>query len=248
MIFGGRLKFKFKGKNMMIDCRGLECPQPVIQTKQTLENMAVGEWLEIKIDSKIVLENVLKFIDYSGYNPSVEQDGQIYTVKVQKTDGTGHTSPVSAKPQDNASKTQNQSIKGETIDLALAPHEEVSLNAKAKDSLLQKPRKKVIYLNEDKAGSGEVGLSLLAKLLSSFVLLSEHIEAVVCVNNGVFVSTTRSHPALAPLKELEQNGVRVISCGACLTSYKLTDKVLVGEIGNAYEIAQLLVEFDEIKL
>lgn len=238
---------------MRIDCKGLECPQPVIQTKKALESMAVGEWLEIEIDSKIVLENVLKFINYSGYTASVEkadENSPQCVVKVQKTDGTGHTAPLASKAQSQSQQSPLSKPKGESIDLTLAPHEQIDLanEVNTKTQQASSVRKKLIYLNDDRAGSGEVGLSLLSKLLSSFVLLSEHIEAVVCVNNGVFVSTTRSHPALAPLKELEQKGVRVISCGACLTSYKLTDKVQVGEIGNAYEIAQLLIEFDEIKL
>ncbi|BCX80007.1 sulfurtransferase-like selenium metabolism protein YedF [Campylobacter sp. 19-13652] len=236
---------------MRIDCKGLECPQPVIHTKKALEGMAVGEWLEIEINSKIVLENVLKFINYSGYEASVDkvdENSEICIIKVQKTDGTGHTAPLSAKPSEKSNISTQNRLNSDSIDLTLAPHEEVSLEPKPQSKLTHSARKKVIYLNDDRAGNGEVGLSLLAKLLSSFALLSEHIEAVACVNNGVFVSTTRSHPALASLKELEQKGVRIISCGACLTSYKLTDKVLVGEIGNAYEIAQLLVEFDEIKL
>lgn len=108
--------------------------------------------------------------------------------------------------------------------------------------------KKVIYLNSDKAGNGEVGASLLSKLLLSFVQLSDNIEAIVLVNEAVKISTSRANPSYEPLKHLEASGVRVLSCGACLQSYGLVDKLSIGEITNALEIAELLIKFGEIKL
>lgn len=233
---------------MIIDCKGLECPQPVINTKKALESIAVGEWLEIKIDSKIVLENVLKFINYSGLSAEVKELGNEWELRVQKTDGAGHTAPLNAKPNAKNNTKNEASFTSDTINLSHAPQKTEQKDETIPELTTPKNHKKVIYLNEDRAGSGEVGISLLAKLLGSFVLLSDSIEAVVCVNNAVYISASRSHPALGALKELEQKGVRVISCGACLSSYNLIDKVQVGEVGNAYEIAELLVKFDEIKL
>lgn len=107
---------------------------------------------------------------------------------------------------------------------------------------------KVIYLNEDRAGSGEVGEVLLSKFLSAFLQVDAKPYAVICVNKAVNLTTNRANPSFNALKGLEAAGVKILSCGSCLEAYKLVDKLGVGEISNAFEIADLLSKFDEIKL
>lgn len=226
---------------MIIDCRGLECPQPVINTKKALEEIGLGEWLHIKINSKIVLENVLKFIEYSGHKSTLKDEGNEWVVSVQKQINAPSPNAIKQDPQEK----KESNFSSDNISLDIPPQEQEGLII---DELSHHIKKKVIYLNNDRAGNGEVGATLLAKLLSSFVLLSEHIQAVVCLNTGVYLTTNRSHQAISALKDLEQKGVRVISCGACLSAYGLVDKVAVGEIGNAYEIAELLIKYEQIKL
>ncbi|KEA45637.1 hypothetical protein CR66_06600 [Campylobacter mucosalis] len=68
------------------------------------------------------------------------------------------------------------------------------------------------------------------------------------VNNAVRLSTDRAQPAFKALKDLEALGVKILSCGSCLEAYKLVDKLGVGEITNAFEIADILSKYDEIKL
>lgn len=108
--------------------------------------------------------------------------------------------------------------------------------------------KKVIYLNDDKAGSGEVGSVLLSKFLGAFLQLNSKPYAIICVNKAINLTTDRANPSFSVLKNLESAGVKILSCGSCLEAYKLVDKLGVGEISNAYEIAEILTEFDEIKL
>lgn len=219
---------------MKIDCKGLDCPEPVIRTKKALEALGANEWLEIEIDSEIVLENVLKFIQYSGLNPELKELENGHIVRVQK-----QAKPIGQAPQSQPATSPNAILTQESIQI---PNDQAR-TAKETDLSL-----KVIYLNEDRAGSGEVGQSLLAKLLGSFALLSHKIYAVVCVNTAVQLTTQRSHPAHTALKELQSQGVRVISCGACLQAYGLTDRLNIGEVGNAYEIATLLAEREQITL
>ena len=226
---------------MILDCRGLECPQPVINTKKALEDIGLGEWLHIKINSKIVLENVLKFIEYSGHKATLQTDGSEWVVSVQKATNAPQTSNTKQELEEK----KESSFSSDNISLDIPPHEQEGLII---DELSHHAKKKIIYLNDDKAGSGEVGATLLAKLLSSFVLLSEHVYAVVCLNTGVYLTTNRANQSMPALRDLEQKGVRVISCGACLSAYGLVDKVAVGEIGNAYEIAELLTKYEQIKL
>ena len=72
--------------------------------------------------------------------------------------------------------------------------------------------------------------------------------AIICVNNAVFMTTDRSHVSYQVLKKLEENKIKIYSCGSCLEAYKLVDKLSIGEMTNAYEVMQMLSEFEVIKL
>ena len=110
-----------------------------------------------------------------------------------------------------------------------------------------KTKKTVVYLNEEYAGSGDVGISLLAKFLGA-LLQVEKPEYVICVNNAVKMTTNRAHPSFKPLKDLEAAGVKILSCGSCLEAYKLVSDLSVGEMSNAYEVMQILTTHEQIKL
>ena len=106
----------------------------------------------------------------------------------------------------------------------------------------------LIYLNELRAGSGEVGEALLAKFLLAFLQAENKPRYVICVNEAVRLSTERGRVGYAALKELEHAGLKVLSCGTCLEAYKLTDKLSIGVISNAIEIANLLSSHKQITL
>nr|WP_314469034.1 sulfurtransferase-like selenium metabolism protein YedF [uncultured Campylobacter sp.] len=111
-----------------------------------------------------------------------------------------------------------------------------------------KTKKMVVYLNEEYAGSGDVGVSLLAKFLGALLQVDNKPEYVLCVNNAVKMTTNRAHPSFKPLKDLEAAGVKILSCGSCLEAYKLVSDLSVGEMSNAYEVMQILTTHEQIKL
>ena len=113
---------------------------------------------------------------------------------------------------------------------------------------LAKNKKTFIYLNEEYAGSGDVGVSLLSKFLGALLQVENKPEYVICVNNAVKMTTNRAHAGFKPLKDLEAAGVKILSCGSCLEAYKLVGDLSVGEISNAYEIMQILTSHEQIKL
>lgn len=65
-----------------IDARGLSCPQPVLKTKKALQNKP--DTLRVLLDSKTAEDNVLRFLKNSGYQTSVEREGDTISVNVQK--------------------------------------------------------------------------------------------------------------------------------------------------------------------
>ena len=142
--------------------------------------------------------------------------------------------------EQNGAETKITAVKGESK-LELANFDEFVCE------ITPKNKKTVVYLNEEYAGSGDVGVSLLAKFLGA-LLQMEKPEYVICVNNAVKMTTNRAHPSFKPLKDLEAAGVKILSCGSCLEAYKLVSDLSVGEMSNAYEVMQILTTHEQIKL
>ena len=140
----------------------------------------------------------------------------------------------------NGAETKITAVKGESK-LELTNFDEFVCD------ITPKTKKTVVYLNEEYAGSGDVGVGLLAKFLGA-LLQVEKPEYVICVNNAVKITTNRAHPSFKPLKDLEAAGVKILSCGSCLEAYKLVSDLSVGEMSNAYEVMQILTTHEQIKL
>ena len=142
--------------------------------------------------------------------------------------------------EQNGAETKITAVKGESK-LELTNFDEFVCE------ITPKTKKTVVYLNEEYAGSGDVGVSLLAKFLGA-LLQVEKPEYVICENNAVKITTNRAHPSFKPLKDLEAAGVKILSCGSCLEAYKLVSDLSVGEMSNAYEVMQILTTHEQIKL
>ena len=143
--------------------------------------------------------------------------------------------------EQNGTETKITAVKGESK-LELANFDEFVCE------ITPKTKKTVVYLNEEYAGSGDVGVSLLAKFLGALLQVENKPEYVICVNNAVKMTTNRAHPSFKPLKDLEAAGVKILSCGSCLEAYKLVSDLSVGEMSNAYEVMQILTTHEQIKL
>lgn len=67
---------------MKIDCRGLECPEPVLNTKKSLELLPNDSKLEVLVDNEAAKENVKRFASNAGCSVSDEitADGDVKVV------------------------------------------------------------------------------------------------------------------------------------------------------------------------
>lgn len=73
-----------------IDARGLPCPQPVIKTKEALEEISVGEKIKVLIDSEISLQNIEKFLSAQGHKLlSINKVGEEIHLLIEKGEGFG---------------------------------------------------------------------------------------------------------------------------------------------------------------
>jgi selenium metabolism protein YedF len=66
-----------------LDARGLSCPQPVLQTKNMLEEMAEG-MLMVIVDNTIARENVKRFAESNGCSVKVEEKTGEYLLTIIK--------------------------------------------------------------------------------------------------------------------------------------------------------------------
>jgi selenium metabolism protein YedF len=67
----------------VIDCRGLACPQPVVTTKQALDQLQEGEMMVI-VDNASSCNNVERFVQSRGCPVEIRQDGKDFYLRIQK--------------------------------------------------------------------------------------------------------------------------------------------------------------------
>lgn len=77
----------------ILDCRGLVCPQPVIQTKEALEILG-GQWLRVIVDNEASFTNVRRFAESQGHHVQLEQHTGDYHLRIQKGKGQLASEPA----------------------------------------------------------------------------------------------------------------------------------------------------------
>ena len=69
----------------IIDCKGLRCPEPVINTKKYFDSIEKGE-AEIIVDNEVAKTNISKLCQSNNLKFSVEEREGLYHIKVSKED------------------------------------------------------------------------------------------------------------------------------------------------------------------
>lgn len=69
--------------SQVIDCKGLKCPQPVINTKKYFDSVESGE-AEVIVDNEVAKMNVLKFAESNGFKAEAKEESGIFTVRIIK--------------------------------------------------------------------------------------------------------------------------------------------------------------------
>jgi selenium metabolism protein YedF len=66
-----------------IDCKGLKCPQPVINTKKYFDSIESGE-ATIIVDNEVAKNNISKFAQSSGFKFEVKEDNGAFEIRITK--------------------------------------------------------------------------------------------------------------------------------------------------------------------
>ena len=88
-------------------------------------------------------------------------------------------------------------------------------------------------------GNDDLGATLMKGFIFTLTQLKPFPKKVMFLNSGVKL-TSENEETIKNLKVLEENGVEIVSCGACLDFYNLKESVKVGSIGNMYDIVDSL--------
>ncbi|MEG2338239.1 MAG: sulfurtransferase-like selenium metabolism protein YedF [Clostridium sp.] len=63
----------------IVNCKGLECPKPVINTKKSIEEFK-GEALNILVDNEVARENVSKFLSGQGVSHEIKENNGEFSI------------------------------------------------------------------------------------------------------------------------------------------------------------------------
>lgn len=88
-------------------------------------------------------------------------------------------------------------------------------------------------------GSDELGKVLMKGFLFAAGQLPELPKTMLFYNGGARL-TCKGSDSLEDLKNLEAQGVEILTCGTCLNHYGLTEELAVGGVTNMYAIVEKL--------
>ena len=97
----------------------------------------------------------------------------------------------------------------------------------------------IVVISPTQMGSGneELGAALLKSFVYALSQLKTLPDSIIFYNSGVR-NAIQGSPLLEDLRNLEQQGVTILSCGTCLNYYGLTEQLAVGSVTNMYDIAE----------
>jgi len=88
-------------------------------------------------------------------------------------------------------------------------------------------------------GNDELGAALLKTFIYTLTELDVLPKALIFYNEGVILACESS--SIGDINTLREMGVDVLSCGACLEYYGLTNSLKTGRVSNMYEIAGMMI-------
>ncbi len=197
-----------------VNAMGDACPLPVVKAKNAIKELGGAGIVEVKVDNEIAVQNLAKMAKQKGYG-----------MKSHKVSATEYD--VTLEIGEGAAATGVADIPEVC---AVVPTAE---------------KKIVVAINSAKMGVGhdELGGVLMKGFI--FALTQQDVlPTTVLFYNGGATLTVEGSASLEDLKNLEAQGVEIMTCGTCLNYYGLSDKLAVGEVTNMYAIVEKLTQAD----
>ncbi|MBP3877012.1 MAG: sulfurtransferase-like selenium metabolism protein YedF [Lachnospiraceae bacterium] len=195
-----------------VDARGLACPLPVVNAKQAADGMTDGGMLTVLVDNEIAVQNLTKFAAARNYETASEKKGEKEFEVRMKVTAAGAGAAAEKADGDEEITCAPDSVK----------------------------RGIVAVLSSNKMGSGDekLGKNLMKAFI--FALSKQDVlpETILCYNSGAFL-TNEGSESLEDLKNMEAEGVKILTCGTCMDFYGIKETLAVGGVTNMYDIVEI---------
>ena len=199
-----------------VNAMGEACPIPVVKTLNAIKALTGPDVIETSVDNATAVQNLIRMADKKGCPVSSEKISDT-EYKVTITVGEAALSaPV---------ETENVVC-------------ELPKNA----------RKNTVVVISSKAmghGGDELGTALMKGFIYA-LSQQEQLPTTILFYNGGATIPVEGSVSLEDLKNLEAQGVEILTCGTCLNFYGLTEKLAVGEVTNMYTIVEKMTGADLI--
>lgn len=199
-----------------VNAMGDACPIPVVKTKKAMQELKQPDIVEVLVDNEIAVQNVMKMASGSGGDVTSEKIGD---------------------------KEFKVIIKVSQVMAELETQEK----EEAMVCMPDKRKNTIIVVSSDKMGNGndELGKVLIKGFFFAVTQLEELPRSILFYNGGATL-TSEGSDSLDDLKELEAQGVEIMTCGTCLDYYGLKDKLCVGTVTNMYSIVETMNHAEKI--
>ncbi len=217
---------------LKVDAMGDTCPIPVVKTKKVLDTAKAGTVVEVHVDNEIAVQNLTKLARSQQCESKAETvDKKHFIVRITVAEKPG-------KPGESGSQAEpgSQADSGSQADPETPP----ACRPDARDQ-------SVVVISSSVMGTGndELGKVLMKGFIYALSQLDTLPDKILFYNGGV-TWTTEGSDALEDLKAMEAQGVQILSCGTCLNYYGLSEKLMVGEVTNMYNIVEAMAAASKI--
>ena len=191
-----------------VNAIGDACPIPVVKTLNAIKELKGADVIETLVDNETAVQNLIRMADKKGCKVNAE------------------------KISDNEFKVVIEV--GEAALAAPIDTENVVCE------LPKNGKKNTVVVISSKAmghGGDELGTALMKGFIFA-LSQQEQLPATILFYNGGANIPVEGSVSLEDLKNMEAQGVEILTCGTCLNFYGLTEKLAVGEVTNMYTIVE----------
>jgi selenium metabolism protein YedF len=165
----------------------------------------------------------------NGSTIEVHVDNQTAVQNVMKALSSKNIKPVSEKIKEKEFVIRGEVSNSEKIELE--PKDQVCIPDALGDT--------VVAIESETMGNGDdtLGEILMKSFIYTLSQLEELPKAIIFYNTGAKLTLNNS-AVLQDIKNLEAQGVEVITCGTCLDFFEAKEKLAVGSVSNMYTIVE----------
>ncbi len=194
-----------------VDARNTTCPKPVILTLEALSHMNGEDELEVMITDEVAKSNLERLAKEKNLTFLMEDKGDYTSVY------------LGVKNKDDLRK---QDL---STDKVVCEMEDTN-------------SKKTLVIGCEFMGHGndELGHVLMKGHIYALAHSDIKPQTIVFFNSGAKL-TCKGSESLEDIRELEAQGVEILTCGTCLDYLNLKEDLAVGEVTNMYAITQILL-------